>query len=673
MQGARNVDEGNLRKNVVLVGLETPSATTIKQLIMDQAPSGVRFITGNEDELSQILEANKPFVLFWQPKEQLSPKELIPRLSQLNAICPDMWYVLVTTKQFSGGELESLTKSRLKAVLTPAADSQAVWNVWQSLEQCRWAEEANRQWQTILDQPLMGIVCIASDGTIRHWNRAMEELTNIPAREMVGQKIWDAWNIFFPYLRHNRDKKEKFKQGILQALQKGTLIQYPKKLEMKLSTGSRILLHHAVIVPYESAYQVISFFHDYTEQEEALKALRRSRKELEATRRMFQLMADNLPDMIWAKDLENRYLFANKTMCEKLLNARTPDEVVGKTDMYFAARERAAHPENPEYHTFGELCMDSDEEVKKARKPMQFDEFGNVKGKFMYLDVHKAPLFDENGKMIGTVGSARIVTREKKLEEERAQALEELKKYRDYLEDLVRARTADLEAFTYSVSHDLKAPIRSIIGFASIMQEECTGCLNSDKRRYLEILVKNSYKTERLIEGLLALYRVSREKIQLKTIDLGTVINEIIEELKVQNSQRQIHWHIAPLPEIAGHRTMIHQCFFNLLSNAVKYTTEAHPAEIRVSFEEKQDSYVFAIADNGIGFDPSYADRLFKPFQRLHSEEQYEGSGIGLAIVKRILDSHGASIWVESQPNIGTTFFIAYPKFPEINDKLETA
>ncbi|MBL7104234.1 MAG: response regulator [Bacteroidales bacterium] len=132
----------------------------------------------------------------------------------------------------------------------------------------------------------------------------------------------------------------------------------------------------------------------------------------------FRLMVDNVPDMIWAKDLDGHFIFVNQGICDKLLYAKDTDEPIGKTDIFFAQREREKHPENPDWHTFGEICADSDSIVIKSKKPKRFDEFGNVKGEFLYLDVNKAPLWDENGKMIGTVGSARDVTKQKQIEEE---------------------------------------------------------------------------------------------------------------------------------------------------------------------------------------------------------------------------------------------------------------
>ncbi len=145
-------------------------------------------------------------------------------------------------------------------------------------------------------------------------------------------------------------------------------------------------------------------------------ALRQSREKYQSLWKMLRLMCDNVPDMIWAKDLEKRYIFANKAVCRKLLNAADTDEPIGKTDMFFAGRERKRHPHDPQWHTFGEVCGDSDAITMEAGIPRQFHEYGNVQGKFLFLDVYKAPFLDENGKMIGTVGSARDVTVAKEME-----------------------------------------------------------------------------------------------------------------------------------------------------------------------------------------------------------------------------------------------------------------
>ncbi len=162
---------------------------------------------------------------------------------------------------------------------------------------------------------------------------------------------------------------------------------------------------------------------DVTERKKAEDALKEREAKYKELYRMVRLMCDNSPDMIWAKDLEGRFIFANRALCEKLLGATDTDEPVGKTDMFFAERERLSHPDDPSWHTFGEICIDSDAVIREERAPRRFDEFGNVKGKFLFLDVFKAPMLDEQGQMIGVVGSAREVTEQKRQEEERARLI----------------------------------------------------------------------------------------------------------------------------------------------------------------------------------------------------------------------------------------------------------
>ncbi|MCA1916452.1 PAS domain S-box protein [Methanospirillum hungatei] len=155
---------------------------------------------------------------------------------------------------------------------------------------------------------------------------------------------------------------------------------------------------------------------DITQAWQVQKALNEREERYRSFSSMIRMMCDTVPDMIWAKDLEKKYLFANKALCEDLLNARDPSEPIGKTDLFFAEREKREHPENPEWHTFGDICRDTDQITMDAGEPRQFDEYGNVKGKFLYLDVHKAPFLNPKGEMIGTVGSARDVTRQKEAE-----------------------------------------------------------------------------------------------------------------------------------------------------------------------------------------------------------------------------------------------------------------
>lgn len=173
------------------------------------------------------------------------------------------------------------------------------------------------------------------------------------------------------------------------------------------------------------------------ERQRVETALRESEASASALAGMLRMMCDNVPDMIWAKDLDGRYRFANKAMCEQLLGASSTDEPVGRDDLYFATRERVAHADDPDWHTFGELCLDTDGKALAAGRASQFEEAGNVRGRYLCLDVQKAPFVDDHGQVIGTVGSARNVTERKQVEAELAQ-------YRERLESLVEARTQEL-------------------------------------------------------------------------------------------------------------------------------------------------------------------------------------------------------------------------------------
>ncbi len=196
------------------------------------------------------------------------------------------------------------------------------------------------------------------------------------------------------------------------------------------------------------ACQMIGIMKDISERKQAEEALRESERQHKKLYSMVRLMCDNLPDLIWTKDLEGKFVFANKACCDVLLNAKDTDEPIGKTDIYFANREKESHPENPDYHTFGETCTGSDLAVLETKKPQRFDKFGNVKGAFIFLDVYKSPFWDRNGDLIGTVGCAKIVTKEKQMEEERKRANKALQRYAERLRTLRAIDGAILAAWS---------------------------------------------------------------------------------------------------------------------------------------------------------------------------------------------------------------------------------
>lgn len=221
----------------------------------------------------------------------------------------------------------------------------------------------------------------------------------------------------------------------------------------------------------------------------------------------------------------------------------------------------------------------------------------------------------------------------------------------------------ELESFTYTVSHDLRAPLRHLTGFVELLVRQDTSALDEKSHHYLEVISGAALKMGCLIDDLLAFSRMGRSEVMAQSVDLGQLVHEVIEDLKADlPAAPAIHWQVEPLPMVVGDRAMLRQVVVNLLGNAVKYSsrTPAPHIEVGTSGTEK-DCQAFYVKDNGIGFDMKYVDKLFGLFQRLHASDQYEGTGVGLASVRRIIARHGGRTWAEGALGRGATFHFSLP------------
>lgn len=234
------------------------------------------------------------------------------------------------------------------------------------------------------------------------------------------------------------------------------------------------------------------------------------------------------------------------------------------------------------------------------------------------------------------------------------------------LERRVAERTAELEAankelesFCYSVSHDLRMPLRHIDGYIRLLAEESGDRLPAESQRYLQVVTEAGRNMGRLIDDLLAFSRMGREALKEDRVDLDALLKETIDMLQPEIQGRNIVWKLSPLPAVRGDRSMLRQVFANLLGNAIKYSRPRNPAEIEVGCAGDADGRrVIFVRDNGVGFDMQYADKLFGVFQRMHRADQFEGTGIGLANVRRIISRHGGRVWAEAEEGRGATFYV---------------
>jgi PAS domain S-box-containing protein len=267
------------------------------------------------------------------------------------------------------------------------------------------------------------------------------------------------------------------------------------------------------------------------------------------------------------------------------------------------------------------------------------------------VEISLSPLVTEAGTLVSS--AIRDVT-------DRRATERAIETHRDSLarsNEQLAAANHELEAFSYSVSHDLRAPLRHIDGFARILAEDHAAELSAEGRGYLDRILKAVTHMGQLVDDLLNLARIGRREMVREKIPIDSIVRQALEGLPSEADGRNIEWRIEPLPEADCDPGLLKVVFFNLLANAAKFTRKNKDAIVQVGVCQSNGVAAFFVRDNGVGFDPKYADKLFGVFQRLHHQEDFEGTGIGLATVQRIIQRHGGRIWAESQPGGGATFF----------------
>ena len=292
---------------------------------------------------------------------------------------------------------------------------------------------------------------------------------------------------------------------------------------------------------------------------------------------------------------------------------------------------------------------------EKSREEILFKD-GRV------FDRYSAPMIDESDKYYGRVWYFRDITQRKKSEE----AIAELNAT---LEARVKERTAqlefanrELEAFAYSVSHDLRAPLRAIEGFSQFLEEDYSDKLDGEGKRQLAVIRENARHMDLLITSLLSLSRVTRNELNFSWIDMKQVAESIFSEMDSEEIHPSVEFILHDIPRAWGDAMLMRQVWSNLIGNAIKYSMKSPVRKIEVESYVENGEQVYAVKDHGAGFDPEYGHKLFGVFQRLHSSEDFEGSGIGLAIVQRIIHRHKGRVWAQSHANQGATFYFSMPR-----------
>lgn len=379
--------------------------------------------------------------------------------------------------------------------------------------------------------------------------------------------------------------------------------------------------------------------------------LRAKEKEVRRERKLLRTLIDNIPDAIYSKDIQLRKVIANPADLYNM-HVGSEAEVIGKTDLEL-------HP--PE---LAEGFMKDDRYVIETGNPViNKEEFVlDENGEVIWLLTSKLPLRNDEGEITGLLGIGRNVT-------ESVKAREEIHKLNAELEERVIARTQELdfknkelEAFSYSVSHDLRAPLRHISGYVDLLLKREKANLSEKGEHFLNSIALSSRQMGELIDDLLQFSRTGRAEMRAAFLDMNGLVKEVVESSSKGLGNRKIVWDISELPEVFADASLLRQVWVNLLSNAIKFSKKVENTKIRISWQETDTEYIFSVKDNGAGFDMNYSQKLFGVFQRLHPKDEFEGTGIGLANVQRIIVRHGGRVWAEAEPENGAEFFFSLPK-----------
>jgi len=358
---------------------------------------------------------------------------------------------------------------------------------------------------------------------------------------------------------------------------------------------------------------------------------------------LLRTLIDHLPDLIYVKDLDSRTLVVNKALAE-MLGKDSPEELVGTTDFDTYPPELA------------ERFFRCEQEILFAGTPMidREAEVVDDQGRRRVVLSTKVPTRDEDGVPTGLVGIARDITARKEAEEQLRRTLKELSR-----------SNQDLEQFAYAVSHDLQEPLRQVASFAQLLERRFGDQLGEKGAGYVAHVVDGAQRMNQQIKDLLAYSRLGRPGAEEVEVDLEEVLGAARRHLARAMSKSQAELLVVgELPSVCGDRARLVQLLQNLLGNAIKFQRQGVTPRVELRAEQEGDMWRVAVSDNGIGIRCDEPQRVFRIFQRLHTAEEYPGTGIGLTLCRRVVESHGGKIWYETEEGEGTTFHFTLPAIP---------
>jgi PAS domain S-box-containing protein len=497
------------------------------------------------------------------------------------------------------------------------------------LEARKQAEEALRdseeRFRAVAETATDAIVSADKHGHITYFNPGAERIFGYAARDVVGKPL----TLLMPERFHAAHR-----QGLARFLTTGEARVIGRTVELvgRRKDGTEFPLELS-LSSWKKGEEVFftGILRDITERKRAEELLR-------ASEERFHLMVTHVEDYaIYMLDAEGRVATWNAG-AERIKGYRA-DEIIGRhfSCFYVPYDVQAGKPEQLLQEAVSRgRCEDEGWRVRKD-------------GSQFWANAVITALRDQHRTLLGFTKVTRDITERTRLEQE-------IQQHSIALE----AANKELEAFSYSVSHDLRAPLRAIDGFSRVLLEEHAPTLPPEAQHYLNAVRRNSQRMGLLIDDLLAFSHLSRQPLNRQLVRPADLVRQCVDELRSEQQGRRVEIAIGDLPACQADPALLKQVWMNLMSNALKYTRKQEVAVIEVGSREQAGVCVYFVKDNGVGFDMQYADKLFGVFQRLHRPEDYEGTGVGLAIVQRVIHRHGGRVWAEAAVNKGVTFYFTF-------------
>ena len=495
---------------------------------------------------------------------------------------------------------------------------------WASEEQFRLMVQQVRDYAIFLMDPL---------GVVLSWNAGAEFLKGYRAEEIIGKHF----SVFYT--------EEEVRAGV--PVKELELARSAGSVELEgwrlRKDGSRFWASVIITALHDASGALTGFgkvTRDATER-------RRAEETLSKSRTMFERLFESAPDAVVVIDARGVIRKVNQQA--EILFGYPREEVLGqKVEILMPEHFRKAHLQHRRSYF-------QDPRVRKMGTGVEL--YGrNRDGREIPLDIMLTPM--ETGEGAWSFAVIRDIT----LQKQNSARIRELNAdLKSQVSQLI-ASNRELEAFSYAISHDLRAPLRHIAGFVDLLNARDLDVLDHKSRHYLQVITQAAGKMGNLIDDLLAFNRVGRAELAKTGIDLNRMAREVVQDLAEQTRGRVIEWEIAPLSTVVGDAVMLRQVLANLIANAVKFTQPRALARIQIGTRDEPGETLVYVRDNGVGFDIRYANKLFGLFQRLHSNEEFEGTGVGLANVQRIILRHGGRVWAEGAVDVGATIWFSLPQ-----------